>query len=520
MSDHGASAGHVAVRQCVDHEVMDEADTTSLPLNPDGTMSWNPGRRPIYTRSSSNIRRVLDQRIVNAYALPRHKKAGTNANGYPDQALKAVAFPSGMTAINCILMVTLERVCQGISHDTPDSALPWLILGNELYCDVARTVRYLRSLFRFIYEEVDVTNDKAVMRAVQKAGPNLAIVYIESCTNPSGQMMDVELVRKIKRVARRCIVCVDNTWLSSVVFNPFVCPAVDVVVESMTKYIGGGRCIGGMAVGASWILTKARKWVQIMGLFMPRVVCNTFVEGWDTLARRVHQSSAVALQIATELDALKQQPGAHVLRVLHPLLTSHPTHAVARRQLLSANACQLGPCSPGTEDRVLGPSVFLFCVDLRRKIDPDIGMTRGGVSAVRSDATVCAILSASGLPLETSYGSPYSKLEVVDYGWDCQYEPDGGFDPILGLWIRLAVGYQDTFEHLSTALKRMLAHIDTVPDNFPAEEEPPMFLEVPAYKVEQPHIVDRVAAPGDTVPVSGLGADDSSSREKGQAACP
>jgi cystathionine beta-lyase/cystathionine gamma-synthase len=449
----------------LNHEVMDDAPHNS---------------KSMYTRSSSHARRVLDQRIVDAYTLPKHLKSG---------GLRAVAFPSGMTAINGILMATLERACQNISATTPDSALPWVILGNELYCDVAHTIRYLRRLFRFIYEEVDISCEKAVMRVVQKAGPNLAIVYIESCTNPSGQMMDFQILRKIKRVSQRCIVCVDNTWLSSAVFNPFVCPAVDVVVESMTKYIGGGRCIGGMAVGASWILTKARKWVKTLGLFMPRVVCTTFVQGWDTLSARIQQSSTLTLQIATELEALTQQPGGRVLRVLHPLLASHPTHAAARKLLTSG----------------LGPSVLLFCVDLRCKIDPGIGMDRGGLSTLRSCAVICAILAASGLKLETSYGSPYSKLEIVTYGWDGQYELDGSYDPISGLWLRLAVGYQDTFEYLSTSLKRMLAHIDTVPSNFAAEEDPPMFLEGPTRKVTQPYIVDRCVSP--ETPVTEEGAE-------------
>ena len=36
----------------------------------------------------------------------------------------------------------------------------------------------------------------------------------------------------------------DNTWLSGALFNPLEHGA-DLVVESLTKYVSAGRCIGG-----------------------------------------------------------------------------------------------------------------------------------------------------------------------------------------------------------------------------------------------------------------------------------
>lgn len=38
---------------------------------------------------------------------------------------------------------------------------------------------------------------------------------------------------------------VDNTWLTSTIFNPFDFKHVDIVVSSMSKYYSAGSCIGG-----------------------------------------------------------------------------------------------------------------------------------------------------------------------------------------------------------------------------------------------------------------------------------
>jgi hypothetical protein len=53
----------------------------------------------------------------------------------------------------------------------------------------------------------------------------------------------------------------DNTWLSGALFNPLEHGA-DLVVESLTKYVSAGRCIGGgirRSIGAGKMMKNDEK---------------------------------------------------------------------------------------------------------------------------------------------------------------------------------------------------------------------------------------------------------------------
>lgn len=48
----------------------------------------------------------------------------------------------------------------------------------------------------------------------------------------------------------------DNTWLTGCLFNPLAHGA-DLVVESMTKYVSAGRCIGGHVLGPNGLMASS-----------------------------------------------------------------------------------------------------------------------------------------------------------------------------------------------------------------------------------------------------------------------
>jgi len=85
-------------------------------------------------------------------------------------------------------------------------------------------------------------------------------VFLESIGNPAGNVVDIE---RIATIAHRhgVPVIVDNT-----VATPFLCRPIDfgadIVVHSLTKYIGGhGTTVGGMIVDSGkfdWVANKAR----------------------------------------------------------------------------------------------------------------------------------------------------------------------------------------------------------------------------------------------------------------------
>jgi len=85
-------------------------------------------------------------------------------------------------------------------------------------------------------------------------------VYCESLGNPAGNILDIEKVAEIAH-AHGIPLIVDNT-----VPSPYLCRPIewgaDIVVHSLTKYIGGhGTIIGGMIVDSNkfdWVANKER----------------------------------------------------------------------------------------------------------------------------------------------------------------------------------------------------------------------------------------------------------------------
>jgi len=85
-------------------------------------------------------------------------------------------------------------------------------------------------------------------------------VYCESIGNPAGNIVDIEKAAQIAH-AHGIPLIVDNTVASPYLCNPIKWGA-DIVVHSLTKYIGGhGTIIGGMIVDSNnfdWVANKDR----------------------------------------------------------------------------------------------------------------------------------------------------------------------------------------------------------------------------------------------------------------------
>ena len=128
-----------------------------------------------------------------------------------------------------------------------------------------------------------------------------------------------------------CIFVCDNTWLTGCLFNPLA-HGVDLVVESMTKYVSAGRCIGGHVLGPNVLVAPILSWIKAFGVFVASDHCEIFLEGLQSLRARMEATSRCALAAARHLEA---HPAVN--RVMYPRLESHPSHYIARRYL------ELGP---------------------------------------------------------------------------------------------------------------------------------------------------------------------------------
>lgn len=65
---------------------------------------------------------------------------------------------------------------------------------------------------------------------------------MKSYSNPSGKMINSHTFKLIKMKYPDSVIVIDNSWLSPLFYNPGKYH-VDVIVESLSKYIGAGNVI-------------------------------------------------------------------------------------------------------------------------------------------------------------------------------------------------------------------------------------------------------------------------------------
>ncbi len=184
-------------------------------------------------------------------------------------------------------------------------------------------------------------------------------VYIETIGNPLGNVVDIEALAKVAHDHGVPLI-VDNTVASPYLTRPFEHGA-DIVVESLTKYLGGhGNSIGGAiidsgkfdwkthakrfrrlnepdvsyhgvvyteALGAAAYIGRARVVpLRNMGACIAPLNAFLILQGIETLALRMDRICENTLKVA---QALKQH--ADVTWVNYAGLPEHPEHALAKK---------------------------------------------------------------------------------------------------------------------------------------------------------------------------------------------
>ncbi len=153
------------------------------------------------------------------------------------------------------------------------------------------------------------------------------LVYLETPTNPTLKVLDIERLAGAARAAGALVV-VDNTFATPINTNPLALGA-DLVLHSASKYLGGhADVLGGVLVGADELVAEVFGYREINGAMLDPMAAYLFLRGMKTLALRVRQQNASALAIARWLAGHPR-----VTVVNYPGLESHPNHDVAARQM-------------------------------------------------------------------------------------------------------------------------------------------------------------------------------------------
>ncbi|WP_328537015.1 cystathionine gamma-synthase [Streptomyces sp. NBC_00344] len=227
---------------------------------------------------------------------------------------RGLAFASGLAAEDCLLRALL-------------SPGDHVVIPNDAYGGTFRLFAKVVSRWGVEWSVADTSDPAAVRAAVT---PRTKVIWVETPSNPLLGITDIAAVADVARTAGARLV-VDNTFASPYLQQPLALGA-DVVVHSMTKYMGGhSDVVGGALIANSDEIGEELAYHQnAMG-----AVCGPFdawlvLRGIKTLSVRMDRHSENATRIA---EMLTSHP--KVTKVLYPGLPDHPGHEIAAKQMRS-----------------------------------------------------------------------------------------------------------------------------------------------------------------------------------------
>lgn len=239
-------------------------------------------------------------------------------------------FASGMAAISAALMCELVPGDEVLAHPVVYGCTHSLF---ENWC----------TRFGIQVGRLDL-NDVAALKA--RISPRTRILYFESPTNPTLELVDIAALRRLadevnesRPRERRLLVYIDNTFATPFGQRPLEHGA-DVVLHSLTKNLGGfGTELGGAVICPKAMLPRLLLYRKDFGgILSSKSAWAILVYGLPTLALRLKRQQYSAQKVATWLES---QPA--VARVVYPGLDSFPQKELARRQMVDFD----GDFAPG-----------------------------------------------------------------------------------------------------------------------------------------------------------------------------
>lgn len=175
------------------------------------------------------------------------------------------------------------------------------------------------------YSLVDMTDASNVEKAIR---PNTKMVWVETPTNPMMKLADLGAIAQIARKHSLISVC-DNTFMTPYFQRPLE-HGFDIVTHSTTKYLNGhSDVVGGFAATSDKGLADRISFLQnAVGGVPGPMDAFLVLRGVKTLHVRMQRHAENAEKIAAFLVSHPK-----VNRVTWPGLTSHPQHALAKRQM-------------------------------------------------------------------------------------------------------------------------------------------------------------------------------------------
>ena len=255
------------------------------------------GKKYTYGRNGTPTSEALEKAISDLY----------DADG-------CVLAPSGMSAITNSFM--------GVLKSFDHALIPDCVYGS------AR--RFVEEEFKRFQIEHDFYDSRDLLNLESKIKKNTKIIYLESPGSYTFEIIDINKVVKLAKKYKITTI-IDNTWGTALYFNALKF-GVDIVVEAITKYIGGhSDVMMGVTVCNKKYLNLINRWKRNSGQCVGPDDIFLALRGLRTLPLRLKQSQENSIKLAHFLTKQKE-----VKKVYHPALKEHPDHKLWKRDFSGA----------------------------------------------------------------------------------------------------------------------------------------------------------------------------------------
>ena len=290
----------------------DHGETRAIHEGQDPDAPYGAVSVPIYQTSTYAQDDIADPKVWD------YGRGGNPTREAFQQALASLeggdrcfAFASGMGA-ETTLLLTLRPG----DH---------VLLADDVYGGTYRLLTKVFGPWGLEVTTCDLTDLDAMAAALR---PQTRFVWIETPSNPLLKIVDIAAVAVLSHAAGARVV-VDNTFASPGLQQPLALGA-DVVVHSVTKYIGGhSDLIGGAVITSeSDLIERLAFLTNAVGAVPGPMDAFLALRGLKTLAVRMERHCANAAVVAAFLV-----DHALVNQVYYPGLETHPGYDVATRQM-------------------------------------------------------------------------------------------------------------------------------------------------------------------------------------------
>ena len=200
-----------------------------------------------------------------------------------------------------------------------------VITGDDLYGGSYRLFTKIYENYGIKFHFINLTNADNIKQYINA---NTKLIWVETPTNPTMQIIDIEACAKIAK-DNNLLLAVDNTFASPYLQNPLALGA-DIVMHSVTKYLGGHSDVvmGALITNSDKLHEQIYFILNSCGANPGPMDCFLVMRGIKTLHLRMERHCFNGRKIA---EFLKTHP--RIEKIYWPGFTDHPNHEIAKKQM-------------------------------------------------------------------------------------------------------------------------------------------------------------------------------------------